>query len=232
MDCRSGRERAREPDDDNHAWSFVGSPPFTDDARRGRPAVQDHNMQGDLPKAKPVFDAPETGLHIHALGRPTMPEGNAVSRADAAEFASRYLPDVVEKACRNFKLFHKLDPKVASAEMVDAQSSLKVSGWASAYVADWSAINSECRSHKDYVDEQSRRRTHSCYVCGNADTVSGAGLASEEHNEQVAQLINGMGESRAGRRAIFRAITVRQGFSDEDEIADILPRADQPHDDA
>ena len=115
-----------EPDDDNHPWSVVGAPPFTDDARRGRLAVQ---VQGGLPEAKPIFDAPKTGLHIHALGRPTMLEGSAARRADAAELASMNFPDIVEKACTNFdEGFHRLDPGVASAEIVDAQSSLQVSG--------------------------------------------------------------------------------------------------------
>ena len=68
-----------------------------------------------------------------------------------------------------------------------------VPGWASAFVADWSAIDSECRSHGLYVEEQSRRRTRSCYAFGDADTASGAGLAAEEHNEHGAQLINALG---------------------------------------
>ena len=65
--------------------------------------------------------------------------------------------------------------------------------WASVYVANWSAIDSERRSQNLYVEEQSRRRTHSCYAFGDADTASAVGLASEEHNEQVAQLINALG---------------------------------------
>ena len=35
-----------EPDDVNHMWSVVGSPPVADDARRAGPAVQDHQTQG------------------------------------------------------------------------------------------------------------------------------------------------------------------------------------------
>ena len=56
---------------------------------------------------------------------------------------------------------------------------------------------------------------------GNADTASGAGKAAEDHNEQVARLINALGESGARRRAILRAIATRQGINDEDEIEDI-----------
>ena len=86
---------------------------------------------------------------------------------------------------------------------------------------NWSAIDSERRSHDLYVEEQLRRRTHYSYAFGDADAASGAGFAAEEHSEQVAQLINAWGESGAGR-AVLRAIAVRQGVSDEDEIDDIL----------
>ena len=48
------------------------------------------------------------------------------------------------------------------------------------------------------------------------------GMAAEDHNEQVARLINALGESGAGRRAILRAIATCQGISDEDEIEDII----------
>ena len=90
-------------------------------------------------------------------------------------------------------------------------------------VADWSMIESERRAYEDYANEQQlRRRTHSCDALGSADTASGAGMAAEEHNEQVAQLINALGESGAGRRAILRAIATPQGIEDEDEIEDIL----------
>ena len=66
------------------------------------------------------------------------------------------------------------------------------------------------------------RRTNSCYAFGNADTASGAGVAAEEHNEQVARIINTLGESGAGRRAVLRAIAQRQGIDDDDEIEDML----------
>ena len=47
-------------------------------------------------------------------------------------------------------------------------------------------------------------------------------MAAEEHNEQVAQLINALGESGAGRRAILRPVATRQDINDEDEIEDIF----------
>ena len=210
-------------------WSVVGSPLFTDDARRERPADHDQQMQGGLPKAKPTSSTRRSSLstgdgsHIHSLGRPVLPESTAVSRFEAAEYASQYLPNVVEAACRKFEIFHHLSPGTATADMVDAQSSLKVPGWASAPVVDWSFIDSERRAFELYAEEQSMRRTHSCYAFGNADTASGAGEAAEEHNDQVARIINMLGESGAGRRAVLRAIAQRQGIDDDDEIDDRPP---------
>ena len=120
---------ASEPDDDNHMWSVVASPLFTDDARRERLADHDQQAQGGLSKAKPPSRAGD-GSHIHALGRPTLPESTAVSASEAADYASQYFPSVVETACEKFEMFHGLDPGVASAEMIGAQSSPKVPGWA------------------------------------------------------------------------------------------------------
>ena len=105
-----------EPDGDNHMWFVVGSPPFTDDAKRAWSVVQDHQTQGGLSKAKPPSGTcAGDGLHMHALGRPTLPESSAASRSDAADYASQYLPSVIKIACEKFELFHGLGPGVASA---------------------------------------------------------------------------------------------------------------------
>ena len=86
--------------------------------------------------------------------------------------------------------------------MIDQQSSLKVPSWSTAHVADWSMIDSERRANEDYANEQHlRRKTHSCYAFGNADTASGAGAAAGEHNEQVLRIINTLG--RAVRDAVL-----------------------------
>ena len=60
--------------------------------------------------------------------------------------APSYLPHVVRQACEKFEKFHRLDPGVACAEMIDAESSFTVPGWATAQVATWSMINSERRA--------------------------------------------------------------------------------------
>ena len=98
-----------------------------------------HHAQGGLPEAKlHVGDggSQSRSFHLHAIGKTIMPASMAASRFEAAEFALSYLPDVVRRACENFEKFHRLDRGVACAEMIDAQSSPKVPGWATAQVAD------------------------------------------------------------------------------------------------
>ena len=82
-----------------------------------------------------------------------LPESTAAIRSDAADYALQHLLSVINIACEKFELFHGLSLGVASAEMVDAQSSLKVLGWASTYVADWSVIDSERQAYDLYVKE-------------------------------------------------------------------------------
>ena len=81
---------ASEPDDDDHhQWSIVGLPSFLEDARRETTALFDERQQGGLSKVKPRAgdaDVSGQGFHFHAAGRAVMPEGSAVSKADAAEF--------------------------------------------------------------------------------------------------------------------------------------------------
>ena len=52
--------------------------------------------------------------------------------------------------------------------------------------------------------------------------------AATEHNEQVARLIRGLGDSSAGRHAVLRAAAKRQGFNDDNVVEDMLHgRSDQ-----
>ena len=68
-----------------------------------------------------------------------------------------------------------------------------------------------------------RTAAAACYAFGAPDTAFGSCNESKgEHNRQVAKIINALGGSGAGRRAILRAIALRQGNDDEGEIEDIL----------
>ena len=79
--------------------------------------------------------------------------------------------------------------------MILARPSLKVPGWATAQVADWSIICSERRAYEDDAQEQANRRTAACYVFGAPDIACGSGNQStEEHNRQVANIIDGGNE--------------------------------------
>ena len=97
-------ELSEVDDDSSHTWSAEDSPPVTDNARRGKPAVDDHHAQGGLLGAKlHVGDGGSQSrrFHPHATGKTTMPASTAASRFEAAEFALSYLPDVVQRACDN-----------------------------------------------------------------------------------------------------------------------------------
>ena len=62
---------------------------------------------------------------------------------------------------------------------------------------------------------------HAMHLC--PDTAFGSGDEStEDHNRQVAKIMNALGETGVGRRAILRAFALRQGIDDEEEIEDIL----------
>ena len=46
--------------------------------------------------------------------------------------------------------------------------------------------------------------------------------STEDRNRQVARIISALGETGAGRRAVLRAIALRQGIENDDEIEAIL----------
>ena len=45
---------------------------------------------------------------------------------------------------------------------------------------------------------------------------------NDEHNAQVARLINALGENGAGRRAVLTAVAAKQGIDNSDDIEDLL----------
>ncbi len=75
-------QRASEPNTNDPSWSVVGSPPFTDDARRELPAHHDHDQQGGNSEAKPFL-----------MGAPSWSE----------ELPEQwYLPEVLQRAREKF----------------------------------------------------------------------------------------------------------------------------------
>jgi len=100
-------------------------------------------------------------------------------------------------------------------EVVD-KSSLTVAGLFDAVVHDWIDINSTRVELERAQDEQHRRKLSSCWAFGTKSDLA------TEHNEQVARLIRGLGDSSARRRAAPTAIAKRQGCNDDGIVEDML----------
>ena len=195
-------QEASEPDTDDPLWSVVGSPPFTEDARRELPALHDHDQQGGNSEAKPFL-----------MGAPSWSE----------ELPEQwYLPEVLQRAREKFEYFYGLEAGSSTGKMIDTRSSLTVAGWADAEILNYADVAAERRARTI----QERSPTASCWSFGSpdrADTHTGeANEQAAEHNETVAKLIGALGESGAGRRAILRAVAERQGIVDADEVEDLL----------
>ena len=108
FNCVPEVEPSEADDDSSHVWSVEDSPPVTDDASRGRPAVNDHHTQGGSTKSK----LPEELSACSARRRmPTLPDEPHWA-ADIEE--EKYLPYVVMRACMNFEYFYGLDPGTAT----------------------------------------------------------------------------------------------------------------------
>ena len=107
--------------------------------------------------------------------------------------------------------------------MINARSSSTVAGWADAHILDWNSIDSERKASEEYQRDREFRETAACWAFGAPDSAqSGTDEQASPHNEQVASLINALGESGAGRRAILRAVATRQGMDVKNDIEDLL----------
>ena len=56
-----------------------------------------------------------------------------------------YLPEVLEKACKNFEFFYQIKPNTATEEIINTKTSLTVAGWADSHVEEWNEIDYERR---------------------------------------------------------------------------------------
>ena len=82
------------------------------------------------------------------------------------------------------------------------------------------AVGRAVRGRNDHQSSHSSTLKH---ICADAEIEESSQQRQEavEHNVRVARLIESLGESGAGRRAVLRAITEMQGLS-EDETEDII----------
>ena len=163
--------------------SDVGSPPFTEDDRRSRPALQEEHSSG----------------------------GREESKLDGEE-VSLFLPEVIDRACHQFAKFWNISRAIVDETMINKHSpSLGIAGWSDpeVVVLDYEDI----RREKLHYEKMSRQDAG-----WNLGSDGEDHAATEARNAQVARLINTLGESGAGKRAVLKAIAERQGVVDPDEL--------------
>ena len=119
----------------------------------------------------------------------------------------QYPADVLQAARSNFSKFYRAPFGGFTDERME-QSSLGIVGWSEETVLDYDAID----------NEKANRSDGNCCAFGHAEDVD-AGL--QQHNENVVKLIEALGQSGAGRRAILKAIAERQGVTDEAQLEDM-----------
>ena len=122
------------------------------------------------------------------------------------------MPEVVDRACHQFAKFWNVSRAIVDEAMINRHSpSLGVAGWSDPeiVVLDYDDI----RREKLLYEKMSRPD-----ACWNVGSNSEEDDASEERNAQVARLINALGESGAGRRAVLKAVAERQGVDDPSEL--------------
>jgi hypothetical protein len=172
--------------------STVVLPPGADDARLSGPALYHDHQQGGPARAK-------------------------LTSGGAAEFT----PQQIERACENFAHFWHCPADDVTREIVEEfGSSLGIEGW--------SSPDLRLLSYRDIeAEKQERERAEAGSGCctigiGSGTHVEGelddADEATREHNRQVIKLIDVLGQTGAGKRAVVRAIAVKQGIDSEDEL--------------
>jgi hypothetical protein len=162
-------------DDPRTFESVVGSPPFAEEDRRGRSAVQDQQQQGDRPESKLGFGS--------SLESPTAMDG------------SPFLPEVVLEARKKYARFCGVAIGEVSEEAV-ANTSLGIAGWSDPQIGLLD-------------DKQATPWTF-------GDLADGGDGSAE--NVQIAKLIEVLGASGEGKRAVLKAVAKQFGIVDEDEL--------------
>ena len=171
--------------------STVVLPPGADDARLAGPALYHEHRQGG-------------------------PEAKLTAAGGATEDFSL---EEVDRARRNFARFWHCKVDDVSRETVEEfGSSLGILGWSSPTLKllDYADIERE-RSARERSETAS-----GCCAIGGADfsevEFNDAEAEAESHNRQVARLIDMLGQTGTGKRAVVKTIAAKQGIDDEDEL--------------
>ena len=132
-----------------------------------------------------------------------------------------FAPQQIERACENFAHFWNCSVNEVTQQIVEEfGSSLGIAGWSSPdlRLLNYGDIEAEKR------DRERAQSTSGCCAIGNGidggveGGLDDGAIATEEHNRQVIKLIDALGQTGAGKRAVVRAIAAKQGINDEDEL--------------
>jgi hypothetical protein len=132
-----------------------------------------------------------------------------------------FSPQEIARACENFAQFWHCPVEDVSRETVEEFGS-------SLGIAGWSDPNLRLRSYeaieREKADREQRETMSGCCAIRSGDGAYDGGVesdaekAAEEHNCQVIKLIDMLGRTGMGKRAVVKAIATKQGISDEDEL--------------
>ena len=118
----------------------------------------------------------------------------------------------------NFATFWHAPIETVNQSMIERLgSSLGIEGWSdpNLVVLDYCAVELEKRAREKSESEAGR-----CWSFGNPGDAFDMDEATdvESYNLQVSRILETLGGSGAGRRAIITAIAEKQGISDSDEL--------------
>ena len=102
-----------------------------------------------------------------------------------------------------------MDPGTSYQDRI-GENSLGVTGWADCKLLDFDVIHAE-RMATEAKEEADKTSATSCWLFGDQSRAQEA----VHHNVRVAFLIEALGESGAGRRAVLRAIAEMQGLTED-----------------
>ena len=142
--------------------------------------------------------------------------GNPESKHEEFEIVDdefpAFLPDVIDRACANYARFKSVPVDAVSADTIMMySSSLGIVGWSdpALVVLDNGLVDSERR-----MRERQERSLGGRDVCDDEDV--------EGQNVQVIRLIAALGEKDSGRRAILKAMALKQSMFSDQDVDDLL----------
>ena len=103
-------------------------------------------------------------------------------------------------------------------------SSLGIVGWAECEVLDWENFRAERDARQAREEQRTNNSQGSCcaFTSEGAKCTDMAEQEAQRHNETVVRLIEALGASGTGRRAILAAVAKTHGVTEEEDTEKML----------